>query len=104
MVYNKEFKKKIVKTIFRKIIIYANYIMIITNNCKEIKPILLNTIELFNKFDLNILSAKSQIIKYFKNNKMKFNYLGFIFYYVPIKHIKKGGVLTTNKSITLKKK
>jgi len=104
MVNKKGFENKIKRKVYRNIIAYANNIIITTNNSKEIKHILLNISNSLSKFDLNLSSTQTQIINYFNNKKTKFNYLGFTFYHVPIKHIKKGGILTSNENITKKKK
>ena len=71
IVTRNKFKIKIVKNISRNIITDANAIMITTNNCNEIKFILLNISKLFNKFDLNIFNVKIRIINYFINKKNK---------------------------------
>lgn len=103
-VNNKESKNNIEKKACRNIIIYANDIMISTNNRKEIKPILLNITKLFIKFGLNISSLKTQMVNYSNKKKTKFNFLGFTFFYLPMEHIRKGGILTSNKNITKKKR
>lgn len=82
---------------------YANDIVITTNNSDEICDLLTTVLNSLLKFGLNISKNKSQIIDYSCDTPIKFKYLGFYFVYVPTKHIKKGGILSRNDEITRRK-
>lgn len=95
--------KKIQKNIYRHIITYADDIIITTTNATEIDDILIIASNLLKEFGLKISKEKSYIVRYIKNKRIKFRYLGFIFNYVPTKNIKKGGILTRNDDLSARK-
>lgn len=91
------------RNIYRHIIVYADDIVITTTNRYEICDILTAVSNSLLKFGLNISQKKFQVIDYSQGTRIKFKYLGFYFVYVPTKHIKKGGILTSNDDITDRK-
>ena len=90
----------------RHILSYADDITLITNNDIELDLMISAVSDRLKSVGLELAIAKSQIFKYKNSNieKIKFNYLGFTFLYVPNKHIKKGGIITRNDSTTVRKK
>lgn len=95
--------KKSQRNIYRHIIAYADDIVITSTNATEIDNIVNIVSNSLKEFGLKISEKKSYIVDYTKNKPIKFKYLGFIFHYVPTKHIKKGGILTRNDDITFRK-
>lgn len=92
--------KKSHKNIYRNIIVYADDIVVTTTNSNEVGNILTAVSNSLLKFGLNISRKKSQVIDYSDGKPIKFKYLGFVFVYVPTKHIKKGGIMTRYDEIT----
>ena len=95
--------KKSQRNIYRHIIAYADDIVITTTNGTEIDDIVNIVSNSLEEFGLKISKEKSHIVSYIENKPIKFNYLGFTFYYVPTKHIKKGGILTRQDDISSRK-
>lgn len=91
------------RNIYRHIITYADDITITTTNKNEIPYILANVAIALKEAGLNISTEKTKTITYDTKDKIKFDYLGFTFYYVPKEHIKKGGIITRNDDITERK-
>ena len=102
-ILNESTGKKFQRNIYRNIIVYADDIVITTTNSGEIYEILDLVTKSLAKFNLNISKKKSLIINYSDDKRIKFKYLGFHFFYVPIKHIKKGGILSRYDDITERK-
>ena len=102
-IVNKTTGKKSQRNIYRHVIAYADDIVITTTNADELNEILNIVSKSLKNFGLNISKEKSHIVKYNENKPIKFKYLGFTFYYVPTKHIKKGGILTRYDDITHRK-
>ena len=95
--------KKSQRNIYRHIIAYADDIVITTTNATEIDDIVNIVSNSLEEFGLKISKEKSHIVSYMENKPIKFKYLGFTFYYVPTKHIKKGGILTRQDDISSRK-
>ena len=95
--------KKSQRNICRHIIAYAGDIVITTTDATEMNNIINIVSYSLEEFGLKISQEKSHIIRYMENKPIKFKYLGFIFHYVPTKHIKKGGILTRQDDISSKK-
>jgi RNA-directed DNA polymerase len=91
--------------IYRHIITYADdaALAITTTHKEEIPFIMSNVSSALETIGLRISMEKSRIITYDTNDKIKFDYLGFTFYYVPKTHIKRGGLLTRHDAITERK-
>lgn len=103
LLINKTIDKNFQKKNYRHAIAHANNLIITTSNINEINRILKSVLNSFQKFGLYISKKKFCVIKYVENRKIKFNYLNFVFNYVPIKYIKSGGILTRYDSITKRK-
>jgi len=95
--------KKSQRNIYRHIIAYADDIVITTTNADEIDDIVNIVSNSLEEFGLKISKEKSHIVRYRENKPIKFRYLGFTFYYVPTKQIKKGGILTRHDDISSRK-
>jgi len=91
------------RNIYRHIIAYAHDIVITSTNATELDNIVNIVSNSLKEFGLKISEKKFYIVDYTKNKPIKFKYLGFIFHYVPTKHIKKGGILTRHEDITFRK-
>jgi len=89
--------------IYRHVIVYAGDIVITTTNATEIDDIANIVSNSLDEFGLKVSKEKSHIVRYIKNKSIKFKYLGFIFHYVPTKHIKTGGILTRQDDISSRK-
>jgi len=98
--------KKVCRQIHRHIISYADD-LVITTTFKEELPIIYDNIEkALLLFGLELSNTKTSSISFYANNlyiKTKFEYLGFTFLFIPIKKIKRGGLLTRNDDITVRK-
>lgn len=99
----KEIRKAQQKQVWN-IIFYENEILLISTNSGQLKLLLSHITRFLNIFGLNLLNKQIEIITSSVFKKLKFKFLGFIFYYVPKDHIKKGGILTNYKQITFTKK
>jgi RNA-directed DNA polymerase len=95
--------KKSQRNIYRHVIVYADDIVITTTNATEIDDIANIVSNSLEEFGLKISKEKSHMVRYMKNKSIEFKYLGFIFHYVPTKHIKKGGILTRQDDISSRK-
>jgi hypothetical protein len=85
----------------RKIIISAYNIIITTNNNKELEFIAEVITQILTVLGLNI--NEKRILSYNKNKKIKFNYLGYTFAYIPYFKIKPGGILNKKEYFAYKK-
>ena len=85
------------------IITYANDIIISIYRNNKINHILRTISSSLQQFGLNISKKKFYVTAKSNDKQTKFNYLGFNFNYVPIKHVKKGGLLTCYDQITYQK-
>jgi len=99
---NWKFFKKKQSNVYRDFIIYADDIIITTKNRNEFKSILLSLSKAFSTLGLKSSASKTQIVTYSKNEKIKFKYLGFVFFYVHLAYVKKGGLLTRKDVINKK--
>lgn len=88
------------KNVVRSIITYVCHVAIVTTNSNEINDILAAVFASFLEFDLNASNIQFQVIRYSSDKSFKFKYLGFCFVYVPVKYIKKGGILSRHDDIT----
>jgi len=88
------------RNIYRHVIVYSDDIVITTTNATEINDIVNIVSNSLEEFSLKVPKEKFHIVRYMKNKSIEFKYLGFIFYYVPTKHIKKGGILTRQDDIS----
>lgn len=95
--------EKAQKSIYRNIIVYADDIIITGISRNKISNILIAVRNSLIVFGLDISKKKSQVINYLDAKLIKFKYLSFSFVYVPIKHIKKGGILGRYDDITRRK-
>merc|ERR1712194_91022 len=95
--------KKSQRNIYRNIIVYADGIVITTTNAIETDDIVNIVLNSLVKLGLKISKEKFYVVRYTENKSIKFKYLGFIFHYVPIKHIKKRGILSRQDNICSRK-
>lgn len=87
----------------RKIITYADDI-VITTNCNSELNTLVELVRLsLKKFGLSLADNKSNIIIYNSNKIVKYNYLGFTFLYIPKTMVKYGGILQKGDSLDYRK-
>lgn len=91
------------RNVYRHIITYADDITITTTNARELEYILEKAKTCMENAGLRISSEKTKVITLGDEKKIKFDYLGFTFLYVPKRLIKKGGHLTRNDVITERK-
>lgn len=91
--------------ITRNIITYLDDIIITTNNSDELSS-LIALVELsLSTVGLKLAQNKTQLIYYNQvgNRRIKFDYLGFSFLFVPFQKVCKGGILTRNDTISERK-
>lgn len=91
--------------IYRYIITYVDDIIIITTNQLELEDIKQRLDEKLSKIGVKLSEDKTKIIRYnIPGVKIKFNYLGFTFYYIPVDKIRVGGLLKQKGVLTIRKK
>ena len=94
--------KNVQRNIYRKIIAYADDLVITTTNKAELGTIYDKLSERLSDANLRISDSKSLLIRHDKD-KEKFDYLGFTFLYVSNKKIRPGGIITRNDDVTSRK-
>jgi hypothetical protein len=94
--------KNVQRNIYRKIIAYADDLVITTTNKAELGTIYDKLSEQLSETNLRISDSKSLLIRHDKD-KEKFDYLGFTFLYVSNKKIRPGGIITRNDDVTSRK-
>jgi len=88
--------------IIRHVITYDNHIVLITNNCPELKNLITLIKASLECVGLGLADNKTQLVSFINStyNKIKFDYAGFTFLYMPKKRIKKEELLTQKVSIS----
>lgn len=84
------------------IITFAGHIALITNYCLELELLILLVKNALYGIGLIVENNNILQVKYNNNSKVKvkFDYLGFTFFFVPINYLYLGGVVKKNVSIT----
>jgi len=77
--------------IIRHVITYDNHIVLITNNCPELKNLITLIKASLECVGLGLADNKTQLVSFINStyNKIKFDYAGFTFLYMPKKKNKK---------------
>ena len=96
-------KQGIIHRCIRRIITYANYIVVVTNNNKELDILVDYIKKALYLFGLVLSNNKIKLIHYSIDKITKFDFFGFTFLYVPKKIIKLGGILKKGNSVGYKK-
>jgi len=94
--------KNVQRDVYRKIIAYADDLIITTTNKDELNVIFAKLSEQLSEANLKLSESKSVFITHDKK-KEKFDYLGFTFFYVSNRKIKPGGIITKSYNVTLRK-
>jgi hypothetical protein len=87
------------ESIFRTLIVYFGYVVIVTSNSNEVEKLVMYLNEALNLYGLQLINTKTKLVKYDISNpdiKIKFDFLGFTFIYIPCNNIRKGGLLRKN--------
>jgi hypothetical protein len=92
------------KRVERHLLIYEDDVAFVTGNKKDIFSILTVVKHFFRKLGVVFSSGGFQVLEYFDNTPLKFEYLGFLFHYVPNRFLKRGGLLTRGDHLTKQKK
>lgn len=84
------------------IITYAGLVVLITNYCLELELLILLVKNALLGVGLLVENSNIQLIKYnnYKKFKVKFDFLGFTFFFVPINYLSLGGIVKKNVSVT----
>ena len=93
------FQKTSIKSwskIHRSIITYADDICVTTSNSTELAFLVKQIESALNSYGLELAMHKTQFIDYSKvgEKRIKFDYLGFTFNYIPKNKIRSGGILS----------
>jgi hypothetical protein len=94
--------KNVQRNVYRKIIAYADDLIITTTNKDELNAIFAKLSEQFSEANLKLSESKSVFITHDKE-KEKFDYLGFTFLYVSNRKIRPGGIITRSDDVTVRK-
>jgi len=91
--------------IYRSLIVYADDIVVTTNNSKELETLVGCVGKALNVYGLVLDLKKMQLIEYAKaiTKKLRFDYLGYTFLYLPNNKIRRGGIITYKESIFKRK-
>jgi hypothetical protein len=78
----------------RHVFAYADDITIVTNNSKEMDCLIKAVKDSLKLVGLEISDSKTQVMIYRSNERIKFNYFGFTFLYIPKNKVRIGGIIT----------
>lgn len=87
----------------RKIISYADDIVITTNCNTELNMLVEVVRNALLKFGLNLSDEKSHIVQYNSNKSCKFDYLGFTFLFIPKSSANYGGLIKKGETLDYRK-